>query len=149
MMGAIKFVTWFTQNSSSFDFLISTLLPLATGTTLPYLTVSTLVGSPFLIPPLTVQRRIAGILSAYDELIENSQRRIRILETMGRTLYREWFVHFRFPGSEKLKRIASALGDIPQGWELKPLGVIAAITMGLSPRETPTTKRKTACALTW
>ena len=51
--------------------------------------------------PLPVQRRIAGILSAYDELIENSQRRIRILEAMARALYREWFVHFRFPGHEK------------------------------------------------
>ena len=49
-------------------------------------------------PPLPVQRRIAGILSAYDELIENSQRRIRLLEAMARALYREWFVHFRFPG---------------------------------------------------
>lgn len=51
------------------------------------------------IPPVGEQRRIAGILSAYDELIENSQRRIQILETMARNLYREWFIHFRFPGS--------------------------------------------------
>jgi type I restriction enzyme S subunit len=73
------------------------------------------------VPPLPVQRRIAGILSAYDELIENSQRRIRILEAMARAHYREWFVHFRFPGNEKLPRVASPLGDIPQGWEVKPL----------------------------
>jgi len=70
---------------------------------------------------LPVQRRIAGILSAYDELMENSQRRIRLLEAMARALYREWFVHFRFPGHEKLPRVASPLGDIPQGWEVKPL----------------------------
>jgi type I restriction enzyme S subunit len=70
-------------------------------------------------PPLPVQRRIAGILSAYDELIENSQRRIGILEAMARALYREWFVHFRFPGHEKTKLVASLLGDIPQGWEVK------------------------------
>jgi type I restriction enzyme S subunit len=68
-------------------------------------------------PPLLIQRRIAGILSAYDELIENSQRRIKILETMARTLYREWFVHFRFPGHESVPRVPSPLGDIPQGWE--------------------------------
>jgi len=74
---------------------------------------------------LPVQRRIAGILSAYDELMENSQRRIRLLEAMARALYREWFVHFRFPGHEKLPRVASLLGDIPQGWEVKPLGEIA------------------------
>ncbi|MEO7299325.1 MAG: restriction endonuclease subunit S [Verrucomicrobiota bacterium] len=71
------------------------------------------------VPPLPVQRRIAGILSAYDELMENSQRRIRILEAMARALYREWFVHFRFPGHEKLPRVASPLGDIPNGWEVK------------------------------
>ena len=84
------------------------------------------------VPPLPVQRRIAGILSAYDELMENSQRRIRLLEAMARALYREWFVHFRFPGHEKLpsprgRRAGdegaqlTPLGDIPQGWEVKPL----------------------------
>ncbi len=76
---------------------------------------------PVRVPPLPVQRRIAGILSAYDELMENSQRRIRLLEAMARALYREWFVHFRFPGHEKHPRVASPLGDIPQGWEVKPL----------------------------
>jgi len=77
---------------------------------------------PVRFPPLPVQRRIAGILSAYDELMENSQRRIRLLEAMARALYREWFVHFRFPGHEKHPRVASPLGDIPQGWEVKKLG---------------------------
>jgi type I restriction enzyme, S subunit len=70
-------------------------------------------------PPLPVQQRIAGVLSAYDELIANSQRRINILESMARALYREWFVHFRFPGHEKRPRVASPLGEIPQGWEVK------------------------------
>ena len=73
------------------------------------------------LPSLSVQRRIAGILSAYDELIENNQRRIQILETMARALYREWFVEFRFPGHERFPRVASPLGDIPQGWEVKRL----------------------------
>ena len=73
------------------------------------------------LPPLPTQRRIAAILSAYDDLIENSQRRIRILESMARALYREWFVHFRFPGHEKVKRVASPLGKIPEGWEVKKL----------------------------
>jgi type I restriction enzyme S subunit len=86
------------------------------------------------IPPLPVQRRIAGILSAYDELIENSQRRIRLLEDMARALYREWFVHFRFPGHESVPRLPSALGDIPQGWEVKRLGDLTAyLNRGLSP----------------
>ena len=77
------------------------------------------------LTPLSIQRRIAGILSAYDELIENNQRRIRILETMARALYREWFVEFRFPGHDKIPRMASPLGDIPQGWEARTLGQIA------------------------
>lgn len=73
------------------------------------------------LPPLPLQQRIARILSAYDELIENSQRRIRILEAMARALYREWFVEFRFPGHEKVPRVASPFGDIPQGWGMKSL----------------------------
>jgi type I restriction enzyme S subunit len=76
------------------------------------------------LPPLPIQKRIAGILSAYDELIENNQRRIRILEAMARALYREWFVHFRFPGHESIPRVPSPLGEIPQGWEVKPLASI-------------------------
>ncbi|MEO5956487.1 MAG: restriction endonuclease subunit S [Nitrospiraceae bacterium] len=85
-------------------------------------------------PPLSVQRRIGAILSAYDELIENNQRRIKILEEMARSLYREWFVHFRFPGHDKVKMVPSSLGPIPQGWEVKPLGALATVTMGLSPK---------------
>ena len=71
------------------------------------------------LPPLPVQRRIAGILSAYDDLIENNQRRIKILEEMARSLYREWFVNFRFPGHEKVTLVNSPLGRIPAGWEVK------------------------------
>lgn len=70
-------------------------------------------------PPLPVQQRIVGILSAYDELIENCQRRIGILEATARDLYCEWFVRFRFPGHEDHPRIASPLGEIPEGWEVK------------------------------
>ena len=78
-----------------------------------------LSAAPIWLPSFPVQRRIAGILSAYDELMENSQRRIRLLEAMARALYREWFVHFRFPGHAKHPRVSSPLGDIPRGWEVK------------------------------
>ena len=71
------------------------------------------------VPPLQMQRRIAGILSTYDELIENNQRRIRILEDMAHSLYREWFVHFRYPGHEVVPLVDSPLGPIPQGWEVR------------------------------
>ena len=70
-------------------------------------------------PPKSLQQRIAGILSAYDELIENSQRRIKILESMARVLYREWFIHYRFPGHESHPLVASPLGEIPQEWEVR------------------------------
>lgn len=111
-------------------------------------------------PPLPVQQRIAGILSAYDELIENSQRRIKILEAMARALYREWFVHFRYPGHDapssqpspggrrsgssplppgegpgvRAGFVASPLGEIPQGWEVKKLGEVADTFRGRSYR---------------
>ncbi|MDR3673893.1 MAG: restriction endonuclease subunit S [Acidobacteriota bacterium] len=73
------------------------------------------------------QRKIAAILSAYDNLIENNTRRIKILEEMAQALYREWFVHFRFPGHEKVKMVPSAIGSIPQGWQVVKLGSVADV----------------------
>jgi type I restriction enzyme S subunit len=99
-------------------------LAVSRGATQDNLSLDKLLSFPILVPELDEQRRIAGILSAYDELIENSQQRIKILETMARALYREWFVHFRFPGHESVPRVPSPLGDIPQGWEVKKLGDI-------------------------
>lgn len=104
------------------------------GTTQDNLSLDKLLTFDFHAPPLPVQRRIAGILSAYDELMENSQRRIRLLEAMARALYREWFVHFRFPGHQKIKMVDSPLGKIPQGWEVKKLKDVCNLTMGQSPK---------------
>jgi type I restriction enzyme S subunit len=101
-----------------------------TGVRTPILNKSAFCDLKVKIPPHPVQRRIAGILSAYDELMENSQRRIRILEAMAHALYREWFVEFRFPGHEKLSRVVSPLGDIPQGWEVRPLFDLAKVNYG-------------------
>ncbi|MCH8294562.1 restriction endonuclease subunit S [Candidatus Poribacteria bacterium] len=77
------------------------------------------------LPPLPTQRKIAAVLSAYDDLIENNTRRIKILEDMAQTIYREWFVHFRFPGHENVKMVESELGLIPEGWKVGRLGDIA------------------------
>ncbi len=82
------------------------------------------------VPPLPVQQRIAGILSTYDELIENNQRRIKILESMARNLYREWFVHFRFPDHENHPRVTSPLGEIPEGWEVGRLDDVLVLQRG-------------------
>ncbi len=76
------------------------------------------------------QVSIASILSAYDDLIENNRRRIQLLEQAARLLYKEWFVHLRFPGHEH----TTIKNGLPEGWEKKPLGEIADITMGQSPK---------------
>jgi type I restriction enzyme S subunit len=88
---------------------------------------------PIKLPPLATQRRIAAILESYDELIENSQRRIGILETMARSLYRAWFVNFRFPGHEKGKRVPSALGQIPEGWKISTFDELYITSSGGTP----------------
>jgi type I restriction enzyme S subunit len=82
------------------------------------------------LPPLPTQRKIASILSAYDDLIENNTRRIAILEEMAQTIYREWFVNFRFPGHEKVPLVDYPLGPIPKGWEAKKLGDILELNYG-------------------
>ena len=76
-------------------------------------------------PPLPTQRKIASILSAYDDLIENNTRRIEILEEMARAIYREWFVELRFPGPEQVEMVESELGSIPRGWEVKSFGEVS------------------------
>jgi type I restriction enzyme, S subunit len=87
------------------------------------------------LPSLPTQRKIAGILSAYDDLIENNLRRIKILEQMAQLLYREWFVHFRFPGHESVKCVDSELGQIPKGWGVSDLEkVTTKIGSGATPR---------------
>jgi type I restriction enzyme S subunit len=91
----------------------------AIGATLPNLNTSILRSVPVHLPPLPTQRKIAAILSAYDDLIENNLRRIRILEDMAQNLYREWFVKFRFPGHQYARFVDSPLGRIPEGWEVK------------------------------
>ena len=77
-----------------------------------------LLSFEFSTPPLNTQRKIAAVLSAYDDLIENNTRRIEILEEMAQAIYREWFVEFRFPGHEQVPMVESELGLIPQGWEV-------------------------------
>ncbi len=110
---------------------IEHLKAIAGGAATPIINKSTFSQIEINIPPLATQQRIARILSVYDELIENSQQRIKILESMARALYREWFVHFHFPGSENHPRVASVLGDIPLGWEVKSFGdLLVSMTGG-------------------
>ncbi|MEG4243018.1 restriction endonuclease subunit S [Microcoleus sp. Pol10_D6] len=104
----------------------------AIGATMPNLNTSIIRRIPITYPPLPIQRKIAAILSAYDRLIENNTRRIEILEEMARSIYREWFVKFRFPGHEQVQMVDSELGLIPEGWEVKILGEVANFYRGKS-----------------
>ena len=105
----------------------------AIGATLPNLNTSILRNVIIRYPSLEYQRRIASILSAYDDLIENNTRRIATLEEMARRVYEEWFVHFRFPGHEKVKMIDSELGNIPEGWAVKTVDETFKILGGGTP----------------
>ncbi|MXW95333.1 MAG: hypothetical protein F4110_13135 [Acidimicrobiaceae bacterium] len=69
-----------------------------------------------------------------DDLIDDNERRIEILEEMARRLYREWFVHFRFPGHEDIELIDANLGPIPQGWSETHLAEACSLVMGQSPK---------------
>ena len=82
------------------------------------------------MPPLSIQTRIAEILSAYDDAIENNNRRIAILEKAAQELYREWFVRFRFPGYKKAKFV----NGLPEGWEIRQIGEVVKVGRGSSPR---------------
>ena len=102
---------------------LEALLMRAGGATFPNLTKGAILTFP--IPYSPHRHKIAAILSTYDDLIENNTRRIQILEEIARLIYREWFVHFRFPGHEGVQMVDSEMGLIPEGWEVKPLGDIA------------------------
>ena len=102
----------------------------ATGTTVLGIRQPDLRQVPISIPPLPTQRKIAAVLSVYDDLIENNTRRIKILEEMASTIYQEWFVEFRFPGHEQVPMVESELGLIPQGWEV----VVASEAISINPR---------------
>lgn len=105
----------------------------AIGATMPNLNTTIIRSIPIAYPALSIQHKIASILSAYDDLIENNIRRIQILEEMAQSLYNEWFVNFRFPGHEKVKMIDSLLGKIPEGWEITSLKNLASFIRGVEP----------------
>lgn len=81
---------------------------------------------PVELPPLETQHRIADILSAYDDLIENNQRQIKLLEEAAQRFYKEWFVDLRFPGHENTKIV----DGVPEGWRKFPLEEIAPVVTG-------------------
>lgn len=86
----------------------------SSGSAQPQLPIKDLRKIPLLIPPLPVQQKIAAILSAYDDLIENNNKRIALLEKVAEEIYREWFVRMRFPDWKQVKFVKG----VPEGWEV-------------------------------
>jgi type I restriction enzyme S subunit len=121
-----KYLYYLLSQDIFFDYMMSG----SNGTKMPR-------GNKKLIPEFTFndvdiekQKRIADILSAYDNLIENNQKQIKLLEEVAMRLYKEWFVKLRFPGYETTKIV----DGVPEGWSRKKLIDIADITMGQSPK---------------
>ena len=94
------------------------------GSTVPHLNVKEIRNLPITIPPLPTQRRIASILSAYDDLIENNLKRIKLLEGLAQRTHEEWFVKFTING--KKLEVNQETG-LPEGWERRKLGEVVEI----------------------
>lgn len=89
-----------------------------------------LLGLEVDIPPIEIQKQIAGILSAYDDLIENNQKQIKLLEEAAQRLYKEWFVDLRFPGHENTKIV----DGVPEGWQWCKVRDVADINSSALPK---------------
>lgn len=96
------------------------------GATMPSINTGLLSGIELALPPLKEQKRIADILSAYDNLIENNQKQIKLLEEAAQRLYKQWFIDLRFPGHETTKIV----NGLPEGWRKGSIGDIAEFKRG-------------------
>lgn len=98
----------------------------SSGSAQPQLPVKDLKKIKFKIPEMKYQEKIANVLSTYDRLIGNNNRRIEVLEQTAEEIYKEWFVRMRFPGYENTKLVKG----IPEGWELKKVDDIISFDIG-------------------
>jgi type I restriction enzyme S subunit len=101
--------------------------PIVTGVNVPHISPRQISSFRFKLPPLPLQRKIAAILSTYDDLINNDSRRIVLLEEIARRIYREWFVDYRYPGHLNVPLVDSSLGPIPDGWLVKRMDEVANV----------------------
>lgn len=104
----------------------------ATGAAQPDLPHGAFNTIPIFLPPIETQRRIADILSAYDNLIENNQKQIKLLEEAAQRLYKEWFVELRFPGHENTKIV----DGVPEGWVKRRIEEFGEVITGKTPSTT-------------
>jgi len=125
-----RFLYYTVTNQPFTDYLTAN----AKGAAYPAVDTDTIERAEIYLPELPVQQKISAILSAYDDLIENNLRRIKILEEVAQNLYREWFVKFRFPGHEQVRMVDSRLGEIPEGWEVVRIDDVAMVHRGRSYR---------------
>lgn len=100
-----------------YQFVCNNLRYLDTGAAQSQITINNLSKHKALLPRLVIQKKISSILTTYDNLIENNNRRIKLLEQMAENLYKEWFVRFRFPGYEDVEFV----GALPIGWQYHPI----------------------------
>jgi type I restriction enzyme S subunit len=107
---------------------------IASGTNITNLNQSILGAMEICLPALPIQRQIASILGSLDELIDINQRQIAQVDQMAQVIYREWFVHFRYPGHQDDELIDSPVGPRPEGWTSRSLKEVASIVMGQSPK---------------
>jgi len=114
---------WFLYYSLLGPVLQGQLRTLGSGSTVEHIRVPDAETVEIPLPPLHAQRKIAAVLSAYDDLIENNRRRIALLEQMAEEMYREWFVRLRFPGHEQTRIIKG----VPEGWSLRPFSQVVSI----------------------
>lgn len=105
----------------------------AVGATMLNLNTTILSSVPIRLPALEIQKRIADILSAYDDLIENNQKQIKLLEEAAQRLYKEWFVDLRFPGHENTKIV----DGVPEGWRRGLLKELISVNYGKDHKKAP------------
>ena len=104
---------------------------IANGSAQKLIPLSKLAGMEISVPPIERQETIVNILSAYDDLIENNQKQIKLLEEAAQRLYKEWFIDLRFPGHENVKIV----DGVPEGWERMVLSEVTSILKrGISPK---------------
>ena len=111
---------------------------LGSSSGVPHINLETFRSFELLLPNLVEQGLIATVLDSFDDLIENNRRRIELLEETARLLYREWFVHFRYPGHEDVALVDSEFGSRPEDWSHTTLGEISELSRtAANPSEIP------------